>query len=313
VIRHRPCVVSAILFAAVSCGLTASGQDTGTSPIVSGQAGLSDRPSDGGRSQTEPDGQRGEPWTWQWLPEGIIYHSYLAGVKEPRFAGAWNHDAHLGWIWDIALGGRVGVMRYGTEGSHRPNGWELDFEGAAFPRLDLEHEMDLAAADFRCGVPLTYGYDRFQAKFAFYHLSSHLVDEYMLRVPDDPRINYSRNALVLGGSYYATDDLRLYAEAEWAFFTDGGTKPWEFQFGVDYSPARPSTGIHGSPFVALNGHLRQEVDYGGNFVVQAGWQWRGPTEHLMRIGGQYYTGKSEQYQFFRRNEEKLGLAIWYDY
>lgn len=257
---------------------------------------------------------RSDCWTWQLLPDGLIYPSYLAGTKESRFASVWNHDSHLGWMWDLEAGGRVGLFRYGTEGgSPRPNGWQLDLEGAAFPRLDLDHEEDLISVDFRAGIPLTFGYGPFQAKLAVYHLSSHLGDEFSLRFPDYPRINYSRDALVLGGSYYLTDDLRLYAEAEWAWYTDGGTKPWQFQFGIDYSPVWSSPACRGAPFLAINGQLREEVDYSGDFVVQAGWQWRSATNHLFRVGVQYFTGKSEQYQFFCRNEEKVGLGIWYDY
>jgi len=265
-------------------------------------------------NRREPGSPGEQFWTWQLLPDGLIYPSYLAGTKESRLASVWNHDSHLGWMWDLEAGGRVGLLRYGTEGGWpRPDGWQLDVEGAAFPRLDLEHDMDLIAADFRVGVPLTFGCGPVQVKLAAYHLSSHLGDEFWLRFPGYPRINYSRDAIVLGGSYYVTDALRLYAEVEWAWYTDGGTKPWEFQFGIDYSPVCCSQLCRGAPFVALNGQLREEVDYGGDFVVQAGWQWRGGSSHLARVGVQYFTGKSEQFQFFRRNEEKLGLALWYDY
>lgn len=263
-------------------------------------------------SRNSPSGT--ECWTWQKLPDGVIYSSYLAGPKEPRFAAVFNHDSHFGSTMDLEAGGRVGLLRYGTkDGSPRPDGWELDLEGAAFPRLDLDHDEDLISADFRVGVPLTFGYGPFQAKIAVYHLSSHLGDEFMLRFPEYPRINYSRNAVVLGGSYYLTDDLRVYAEADWAWYTDGGTKPWEFQFGLDYSPIESWRGCSGAPFLAVNGQIREEVDYGGDFVVQAGWQWRGESNHLFRVGVQYFTGKSDQYQFFRRNEEKVGVAMWYDF
>jgi len=253
-----------------------------------------------------------EPWCWQILPSGLIYRSYLAGVRESRFASAWVRERNLGDIWDIALGGRVGLLRYGTKASHLPQGWQLDIEGAGFPRLDFEHNRDLVAADFRFGVPLTYGRGRYQAKFAFYHLSSHLGDEFMLRNPTVSRVNYSRDVLVWGNSFYFTDDLRLYAEAAWAYYSDD-SDPWEFQFGIDYSPARPN-GFVGAPFFAINTHLRQEIDFGGNMVVQTGWQWRGGNAgHLVRMGMQYFTGMSEQYEFFDVYEEKLGLALWYDY
>ena len=118
---------------------------------------------------------------------------------------------------------------------------------------------------------------------------------------------------MLGGSYYLTVDLRLYAEAGWAFYSDGGSDPWEFQFGIDYSPVLPQFG-RGAPFVALNGHLREDVDFGGNFVAQLGWQWRGKlTERLFRVGLHYLTGPSPQFQFFRDSEEQLGIGVWYDF
>jgi hypothetical protein len=254
-----------------------------------------------------------DAWSWQVLPEGLIYRSYLAGVREPRLASVWNYDRDWGGMWDIALGGRAGVLRYGTAGPHGPQGLQVDLEGAGFPRLDLDHEMDVLAADFRCGVPVTFGFGRYQVKLAFYHLSSHLGDELMLRDPAFPRINYSRNAIVWGNSYFFTDAVRLYAEAAWSPYADGGAEPWEFQFGVDYSPAGDSFHLRGAPFMAINAHLREEVDYGGNLVVQTGWQWRGASGALFRVGVQYFTGKSEQYEFFRRREDKVGLGVWYDF
>ncbi len=268
-------------------------------------------------ASTEPSFQGetawpGEPWSWQVLPEGVIYRSYQAGAKEPRFASAWVHERDLGWIWDVSLGGRVGLIRYGTRDALYPEGWQLDFEGAALPRLDLEHDRDVVSTDYRAGVPLTYGEGPFRWKFAYYHLCSHLADEYLLRIPDAKRLNYIRDSLVLGGSYYWGDDLRLYAEAAWAFSSDDGAEPWEFQFGIDYSPRKP-TRFDGAPFVAVNGHLREEIDFGGNLVFQTGWQWRGPAGHLFRTGMQYYVGKSDQFEFFDDYEEKLGLAIWYDF
>jgi hypothetical protein len=197
-------------------------------------------------------------------------------------------------------------------GRSRPVGWQLDIEGAGMPRLDLEEDNDLVSADFRFGIPLTYGNDYYQVKLAYYHLSSHLGDEFLLDNTGFPRLNYSRDVLVWGHSIYPHENLRLYAEAGWALNSDV-SEPWEFQFGVDYSPAY-TTGLRGAPFVALNGAMREEVDFGGNVVVQAGWAWRGcPQGGLFRTGFQYYQGKSDQFSFFDFNESKAGVGIWYDY
>ena len=253
-------------------------------------------------------------YRWQLLPEGLIYRSYLAGGKESRIASHWVHSEDLGWIWDAALGGRVGLIRYGTDDEIYPEGWQLDLEAAVFPRLDLalEHDRELVAADFRVGVPWTVRQGPWEAKLAYYHLSSHLGDEFIETHPLATRINYVRDCVVLGVALRPHPDLRLYTEAGWAFNSDGGAQPWEFQFGLDYSPLQPS-GILGAPFFAVNGHLREEVDFGGGLTVQTGWQWRGRTGHLLRAGVYYFNGMSDQRQFFADHEELIGLGLWYDY
>ncbi len=263
--------------------------------------------------QKVPTPDSADTEAFQLFPEGLIYRSYLAGMKEPRLAGMWVHEKEQGWLWDAAVGARAGILRYGTQDPLRPEGWQLDTEAAVFPRLSPEGDRDLISADYRVGIPLTVGSKDYQVKLAWYHLSSHLGDEFLLHNPGYPRVNYSRDAIVLGNSFYLTDDVRLYAEAEWAYYTDGGTEPWAFQFGVDYSPAEPVGRLRGAPFVAVNAHLREEVDFGGNLVVQAGWQWRGQSGHLFRFGMQYFNGKSDQFEFFRRSEDRLGLGIWYDF
>jgi hypothetical protein len=252
------------------------------------------------------------PWSWQLLPNGLVYPADLASTKEPRLASQWFYERHAGWTWDTELGARVGLLRYGSDDGERPEGFQLDMEGAAFPRLSLEHGEDVVSTDYRIGFPFTYGWDQYQVKFGYMHICSHLGDEYMLANPDVERINYVRNCLLLGGSYFYTKDLRVYAESSWAFEEDGGARPWEFQFGVEYSPAGP-TGFYPKPFFAVNGDIRQEVDYGGNICVETGCQWRGAANHLFRAGVQYFSGKSDQYQFFKQYEEKIGLGLWYDF
>lgn len=254
------------------------------------------------------------PWTVETLPDSVIYHSYLAGAKEPRMAGLAAYDQGRGWFLDGTLGARVGLLRYGTSDVFLPQGFEVDVEGAAFPRVNFTDQWDLESADFRIGVPFTWGIGRYQMKVEFYHLSAHVGDLYLLAHPDFVRINYSRNAFVWGHSYYLTDDWRIYGEAEWASYTDGGSKPWEFQTGFEYSPLHPWGKFGGAPFFAFNAASRQEVGYKGNIVVQGGWQWRGPrSNHLFRMGVEYYNGKSDQYEFYTRTDQYVAGGIWYDF
>jgi hypothetical protein len=256
----------------------------------------------------------GNWYQWQFLPEGLLYKSYLAGGREPRFDSRWVYIEQYGWVWDVALGGHVGLLRFGTDDDIHPEGGQFDLEGAVFPRLDLgdNYDRELMAADFRVGVPWTVRQGPWEAKLAYYHLSSHLGDEYMVAHPSATRINYVRDCIVLGVALRPHPDLRLYSEVGWAFHTDGGAEPWEFQFGIDFSPAGPS-GACGAPFLAINGHIREEVDFGGGLTVQAGWQWASRTGHLFRTGVHYFNGMSDQRQFFAEHEELIGLGMWYDF
>ena len=251
-------------------------------------------------------------WDWQLLPDGLMYPAYLSGGRESRMGSAWVYESSQGWLWDMAVGGRFGLFRYGTEGMILPQGWQVDIEGAAFPRLDPEEQRSYVACDFRFGIPLTYRSGAFEGKFAYYHISSHLGDEYMVMHNTLHRINYSRDVFVLGGAYRLQPSVRLYGEVGWAFYTDGGSKPWEFQFGVDCSTPYPTT-PSGAPFLAINARLRQEVDYGGNMTVETGWQWRSQSGKLMRLGMRYFNGMSDQSQFFKTFENQLGFGAWFDY
>jgi len=249
---------------------------------------------------------------WSLMPEGLIYRPYLASAKESRFRSVWSNDRGEGNIWDITLGGQVGILRYGGEQNGRPVGWQLGIEGAGLVRLDQDEDRDVMASDFRFGIPVTWGNAFYQVKLGYYHLSSHLGDEFLLKNPGFPRLNFSRDAFVLGISLSPWELWRVYGEAGYAFYSDV-SEQWEFQFGIDYAP-RGATGPRGKPFAAMNGHLREEVDFGGNVVLQAGWAWRGSASSgMLRTGVEYYNGKNDQFSFFNVSEQKVGFGIWYDY
>jgi len=255
----------------------------------------------------------GECWVFQRLPDGLMFKSYLAGVKEPRFASVWSALSDHGGIWESTLGGRVGLLRYGTQGAINPEGWQLDMEGAVMPRLDLESKNDLVAVDFRFGVPVTYREGPRSYKFGYYHISSHVGDEFLEDNPTFVRDHYVKEALVAAISHEFDDRWRVYGEVGYAFVSSDSASPWEFQFGLEYS-ALANSGVYSSPFAAANVHLREEFNFGGSFNLQAGWQWRGKTsDRLWRMGFQYFNGATNQYVLGLENEEQIGAGLWFDY
>ena len=253
-------------------------------------------------------------WRWQLGPAGLIYRSYLAGVHEPRTGIVAFHEGESRTIWDATVGGRGGVLRFGTSDPLHPEGYQLDVYGAAIARLDVENRQDLDSTDYVFGFPLTYGFDQWQFKFGYAHLSSHLGDELALREPGTlaERVNYVRDSIVFGTSFYPHPAWRMYGEAAWAFHRGGGAEPWEGQFGTELT-LPGTTGLRGTPFLAVNGRLREEHDFGGDVTAQTGWLWRGETGQAVRLGAHYYNGKSSQFQFFDTSEEQIGMGVWYDF
>ena len=255
-------------------------------------------------------------WHWQVLPDGLIYRSYQAGVREPRLVDRRVPRARRAQsLWDGTLGGRVGLLRYGTCDELYPQGWQLDVEAAAIVRLTLDEIRDFETADYRVGVPLTYGVDNWQFKFAVYHLSSHLGDEFAIANPGslDERINYVRDALVVGASYYPHPVMRLYSEAAYAVNVDGGAEPWEFQFGTEVSRPGP-TGPHGTPFLAVNAPPARRAQFRRRHHGPSRLAVARPVEgQVMRVGLHYYNGKSSQYQTFDDSEQQIGFGLWYDF
>src|SRR4029079_18426734 len=120
-------------------------------------------------------------WTPQFMPDGLMFQSFLAGEKEPRFAAVWLNDPDRGMIWETALGGRVGVYRYGTQGAVDPQGWQLDLEGGVLTRLDWEEQEDVDAADFVFGIVMTRRIGPTAIEFGYSHISSHVGDEFLTK------------------------------------------------------------------------------------------------------------------------------------
>lgn len=254
-------------------------------------------------------------YEWQFMPPGLLYRSYLAGEKEPRFGWSAFYDTKSQrTLWETALGGRVGLVRYGSPWANNAEGFQLDFEGAVFARLlPNEPSTMLEGADFRFGLLATWRQDRLAAKAGYYHISSHIGDEFLIANPTFPRINYVRDAAIVGLMYDLAEDLQIYGEVANAIGSQGGAEPWEFQFGAQYIPTGWE-GFKGAPYAGINTYLRQDFNFQGSLNVIVGWNWIGErTGERFRIGMQYYNGHSLQYSFFDRRERLIGGGMWFDY
>ena len=252
-------------------------------------------------------------YDWRVLPVGLMYKSYLAGEKESRISSVWMTDRQGHLWWDSTLGGRFSFLRYGTSDPVHPEGWEMAFEGAAMPRVDPKADSSpLIAVDYRIGLLSTWQSGRNAFKAGYYHVSSHLGDEFLLSNPGFVRLNYVRDSGIIGWTHSLTSEAKVYGEVAYAFGHEDGALPWEFQYGIQYSPRVP--GLYGAPFGGINGHTRQDFNYETSINVVAGWQWWGEqSNHTFRVGLQYYDGPALQYSFVNKHETLMGWGLWLDY
>lgn len=262
----------------------------------------------------QPD-QSNNCYGWHVLPKGLMYKSYVAGEKEPRMQFVQLYDTRSKTrVWDAVLGGRMGLLRNGNNDSVHPQGFQLDLEGAVFARvLPDQPSAMLAGSDYRAGLLGTYRNGGTAYKWGYYHISSHIGDEYLIANSTFNRLNYVRDSLITGVTQNLNAATQVYGEIAYALGVEGGAKPLEFQFGTQYQPVA-RTGLRGAPYLAANYHIREDFDFHGGANTVAGWGWQGAeTRHRFRIGLQYYNGPSMQYQFLDTWENMYGGGFWFDY
>ena len=191
--------------------------------------------------------------------------------------------------------------------------WQIDIEGAVLVRLDPHEQMDLESSDYRFGLQWTGKRGDLAFKFGYFHVSSHVGDEYLVRNPGFNRINYVRESLILGIAQQVSPEWRIYGETAWGMIATGGAEPWQIQYGAEYARIADNP-MRGAPFSAINLQHRQETDFAAGVTIMAGWQWRGPESgRSFRVGVQYFNGPSNQYQFYTRFDNQIGLGVWFDY
>jgi hypothetical protein len=262
----------------------------------------------------QPD-QCSNCYGWHVLPKGLLYKSYVAGEKEPRMQFVQLYDTRSKTrVWDAVLGGRMGLLRNGSYDSVNPQGFQLDLEGAVFARvLPDQPSAMLAGSDYRAGLLGTHRYGGTAYKWGYYHISSHIGDEFLIANPTFNRLNYVRDSAIAGVTQDLNAATQVYGEIAYALGMEGGAKPLEFQLGAQYQPVARS-GLRGAPYLAANYHIREDFDFHGGANTVAGWSWQGAeTRHRFRIGLQYYNGPSMQYQFLDTWENMYGGGFWFDY
>ena len=249
------------------------------------------------------------------LPSSLLWQPPLANQRAPRFFAKTfniNDESTLGGenVIDTAIGGTFGLFRKTPPGKAF-EGVQLDVFAAVFSRFNGNRL--LTETDYRVGAPLTYAKGPWQAKFAYEHTSTHIGDEYA-EANGRRQEAHVRDEFVFGLARRWNNELRLYGQFGYSFLTSDNIAgdDTRFDWGVEFSRQCP-TGKRGQPFAAFDMDLRSDQDFAANTTVQVGWQWVTANRRSARIALEYYDGKSPYGQFFREDENWIGIAALYDW
>jgi hypothetical protein len=260
-------------------------------------------------------------YTWRgaritFLPNSLLWEPPLAVKKDPKmqFLATSLANYRSEYTVDTWIGGTQGLFRFEPEGADFAA--QLDIFGLVQTRLSPD---DLLAADYRFGLPVSWRWGWWQGKIGYEHTSAHLGDELILRTGRQTR-SFAKDEVVLGIGRIVEDNLRVYGHIGYAFSfqvpdVESSTRNrMRYDVGAEWLLRCP-TGWMGSPFAAANLEWRGDQGYTPNWTLQAGWLWRNPLrrEGMVRVFGEYYTGRSPYGQFLQTREQFYSVGFGFDF
>lgn len=215
---------------------------------------------------------------------------------------------------EVALGHRIGVLRFQREAAGRPE-VTLGFEVGVFTRFALEQrQRDLIEADFRVGAPLALRRGAWEGRLTLLHVSSHLGDDFVRRFGDAvPGRQFTRDGFELVVARRLPEGVRAYAGGEWHFHVNPGVERLAALAGLEWDPGpeRASDGGAGGvrawPFAAVAVRATDETT-GAAVTGSAGAALRisGVT---LRLEARGHTGPSPMGQLQFRDERFAGVGL----
>jgi hypothetical protein len=247
-----------------------------------------------------------------WFPERSLFTPLFADPRWPHFSLSYQYyidDDDLDHVAAPNFGELFPLLHY----SPRYGGsWELGLQGGVFAIFDLPSEsFDLINADYRVGLPLTYAWGSWAAMLRFFHQSSHLGDEYLLRDNNgNNRINVSYEALHLLLSRDLPYGFRLYGGGGYLVRVDPDSLDrGSVQAGAEFTGHDLDFGF-GIPVAGVDVQLEEQSTWRPNVSPRTGLQFGEPfgLGRNLQLLVEYFDGKSPNGQFYNRTIRYIGFG-----
>ena len=260
-----------------------------------------------------------------WLPEDPpLFRPFVADPRQLTYSAGWrfNDRAINKNVIDVSFFDSLGFYRWC---SMWPFGGEMQIgiDGGLWAIFDpFGESMPLVNADYYVGIPLTYRCGKWSFRLHFYHISSHIGDEFLLQNPDFDRKNPSAEYLEFFASYDWTEEIRVYYGLGYVvsqdesfecdrFYTEGGVELRIPKLGFVCYPQN----IFGAPFFGM--HYRYRGDYKNHVdaTYVLGYEF-GKLCGLcrkLRLFVEYHDGYSSEGQFCQEATNYFSVRGEYSY
>ncbi len=249
---------------------------------------------------------------WDILPSGQLFEPLLADPRWPHFSASYQNYVSskdgLGNVAAVSFGDVIPFARRARAGDGR---FEIALHAAVFSIFDIDADsFDLINSDFLVGPAFTYRQGSVSAMLRVFHQSSHLGDEFLLRMDTD-RINLSYEAVDMLVSWDPNSWLRIYGG--WGVLLRREPEDLgrgSLQIGLEAQSPRTWAGGTLRPVFALDVQSRQESDWDLDISARTGLQIESPrlAGRKLQVLLDYFQGQSPNGQFFDRKIEYWALG-----
>lgn len=263
-----------------------------------------------------------------WFPQTtVLFQPLIADPKEPMYMLSYRWGDRVMGQNTIAfsMGDTFPIYRFRDVFPARGD-LEIGIAACVWavfnmnPPPNPNHETsEMMNADYMLAIPFSYAFDRWSFRLRFYHVSSHLGDEYLFYNPGVQRLNPSMEAVDLYTSYQLTQGIRLYGGPGWCFHSDNTfpLKPFYIEYGTEIRAFGTKMDYHqlyGTPFLAINVTQWQTNHWRPSFNGLLGYEWSKlqGVGRKIRVFLQYYNGYSEG-QFFKEFTSYGGVGFSYGF
>ncbi len=258
-----------------------------------------------------------------WLPQNTVLFQPL--IADPRQV---TNSATLRFN-DRVIGKHVGAVSFGSDFIFirlldilRWRGdMDLGIEAGIFSVFDLDHvESAMVNTDFFVAAMATYAVDRWSFRFRWWHMSTHLGDEFILCYPQHQRCNRSDEGIDIFASYQLCQAIRLYAGIGDIYDRDKEfpERPLYGEWGAEirmFGAKDCFNKLYVQPVFAMHFRAWQEHRFrlDQNYVLGVEWSKIQNVGRKVRVLLEYHNGFSQEGQFIREKSNYFGIRLNYGF